>query len=110
MPGADNAYYRIRLRQPGELRRVYGTTTVYVDAHDGSVLLDRDAFKLPLNEKISNAFYPIHTGEFAGLGGRVLVLCIGLALLTMAALGASMWWTRRARQRPNNSLRARTAS
>ncbi|HEY8010724.1 MAG TPA: PepSY-associated TM helix domain-containing protein [Rudaea sp.] len=109
MPSADNAYYRIRLRQPGELRRVYGTTTVYVDAHDGSVLLDRDAFKLPLNEKITNAFYPIHTGEFAGLAGRVMVFCSGLSLLTMAALGASMWWTRRARQRPSNSLRTQTA-
>jgi uncharacterized iron-regulated membrane protein len=95
MPGADQPWYRIRLRQPGELRRVFGQTTLFVDAHDGAVLLDRDAFKLPLNEKIANAFYPIHNGEFLGLAGRVVSLITGLGLLTMAALGAGMWWTRR---------------
>jgi uncharacterized iron-regulated membrane protein len=95
MAGAENPWYRIRLRQRGELRRVFGTTTVFVDAHDGTVLLDRNAFELPLNEKIANAIYPIHTGEFAGLGGRVIVFAIGLWLIAMATLGASLWWTRR---------------
>jgi uncharacterized iron-regulated membrane protein len=111
MPGAQTPWYRIRVRQPGEMRRVFGTTTVYVDAHDGRVLLDRDAFALPLNERISNAFYPIHTGEFAGLAGRVVVLLTGLGLLGMATLGACLWWTRRrARTRPGLPLRTRTAS
>jgi uncharacterized iron-regulated membrane protein len=111
LPSAENAWYRIRLRQPGELRRVYGTTTVYVDAHDGSVLLDRDAFALPLNERISNAFYPIHTGEFAGFIGRLVVLLTGLGLLGMATLGACLWWTRRrARMRAGTPLRPRMAS
>ncbi len=110
MPAGDNAFYRIRLRQPGELRRVYGTTTVYVDAHDGSVALDRNAFALPLSEKISNAFYPVHTGEFAGLAGRAIVFCVGLSLLTMAGLGAGMWWTRRVRRQPNDLLRTQAAA
>jgi uncharacterized iron-regulated membrane protein len=111
LPSADNAWYRIRLRKPGELRRVYGTTTVYVDAHDGSVLLDRDAPTLPLNERISNAFYPIHTGEFAGVAGRFVVLFTGLGLLGMATLGACLWWTRRqARSRAGTPLRPRMAS
>ena len=95
MPGADQPWYRIRLRQDGELRRVFGQTTVFFDARDGTLLLDNDAFKLPLNEKIANAFYPVHTGEFLGLPGRVISLLTGLSLLTMGVLGAGMWWTRR---------------
>jgi uncharacterized iron-regulated membrane protein len=95
MPGADQPWYRIRLRQPAELRRVFGETTVYVDARDASVLLDRDAFKLPLNEKIANAFYPVHTGEFLGLPGRLVSLLSGLSLISMIVLGAGVWWTRR---------------
>jgi uncharacterized iron-regulated membrane protein len=95
MPGAEQPWYRIRLRQAGELRRVFGQTTVFVDAQDGTLLLDNDAFKLPLNEKIANAFYPIHTGEYLGLAGRTITLLAGLSLLTMAVLGAGMWWTRR---------------
>jgi uncharacterized iron-regulated membrane protein len=95
MPGADHPWYRIRLRQSGELHRVYGQTSVFVDAHDGAVLLDRNAFGLPLNEKIANAFYPIHTGEFLGVAGRATSLLCGLSLIAMGVLGAGMWWTRR---------------
>jgi uncharacterized iron-regulated membrane protein len=95
MPAAEQPWYRIRLRQDGELRRVFGQTTVFVDARDGTLLLDNDAFKLPLNEKIANAFYPIHTGEFLGFPGRMISLLTGLSLLTMGVLGAGMWWTRR---------------
>jgi len=100
MPGTDQPWYRVRLRQPGEIRRVFGQTTVYVDARDGAVLLDRDAFKLPLNEKISNAFYPVHTGEFIGLPGRIVSLLSGLSLIAMIVLGAGVWWTRRRARTP----------
>jgi uncharacterized iron-regulated membrane protein len=96
LPDAERPWYRIRVRQPGELRRVFGETTVFVDARDGAVLLDRDAFTMPLNERIANAFYPIHTGEFLGLPGRLVSLLTGLGLITMAVLGAGMWWMRRA--------------
>jgi uncharacterized iron-regulated membrane protein len=96
MPDADQPWYRVRLRQAEELRRVFGQTTVYVDAHDGTLLRDSDAFKLPLNERIVNAIYPIHSGEAFGIGGRVIVLLTGLSLLAMGVLGAGMWWTRRA--------------
>jgi uncharacterized iron-regulated membrane protein len=95
MPDADQPWYRVRLRQSAELRRVFGQTTVYVDARDGAVLRDSDAFKLPLNERFVNAIYPIHSGEAFGIGGRLIVLVSGLSLLTMGVLGAGMWWTRR---------------
>ena len=96
MPDADQPWYRVRLRQAAELRRVFGQTTVYVDARDGAVLRDSDAFKLALNERIVNAIYPIHSGEAFGICGRLIVLATGLSLLAMGVLGAGMWWTRRA--------------
>ncbi|MBN8886262.1 MAG: PepSY domain-containing protein [Rudaea sp.] len=108
MPAPDHPWYRIRLRQEGDSRRVFGWTSVLVDAHDGRVLLDMPAAELPLNAKIYNSFYSIHTGEFFGLGGRIVVLCVGLWLTAMGTLGAMLWWTRRkarAAQRP----RTRTA-
>jgi len=100
MPGTEQPWYRIRLRQAGELRRVFGETTVYIDARDAAVLLDRDAFKLPLNEKIANAFYPVHTGEFLGFPGRLVSLLSGLSLIAMIGLGAGVWWTRRRARSP----------
>jgi len=95
LPDSNQPWYKVRLRTPGEIRRVFGKTAVYVDSHDGNVLLDREALAMPLNERIANTFYPIHTGEFLGLFGRLMVLAVGLSLLTMATLGACLWWTRR---------------
>ena len=103
MPSADEPWYRIRLRRPGELARVYGATSLYVDAHDGEVLLNRDAFKLPVNEKIYNAIYPIHTGGFAGPAGRTVVLVLGLWLIAQAVLGLFLWQARRKRRTLNIS-------
>jgi len=95
MPGADHPWYNIRVREDGDSRRVFGWTSVFVDAHDRSVLLDRKAADLPANEKVYNSFYSIHTGEFFGLGGRIAVLAVGFWLLTMSVLGLLLWWTRR---------------
>lgn len=95
MPGMDHPWYNIRVRSDGESRRVFGWTSVFVDAQDGSVLLDRNAADLPVNAKVYNSFYSIHTGEFFGLGGRIAVLAVGFWLLTMSVLGLLLWWTRR---------------
>ena len=95
MPGADHPWYRIRVREDGESRRVFGWTSVLIDAQDGSVLLDKNAADLATNAKVYNSFYSIHTGEFFGLGGRIVVLAVGLWLTTMCVLGFMLWWTRR---------------
>ena len=95
MPGADHPWYNIRVREESESRRVFGWTSVFVDAQDGSVLLDKNAADLPTNAKVYNSFYSIHTGEFFGFGGRIAVLAVGLWLLTMSVLGLMLWWTRR---------------
>jgi len=95
MPGTDHPWYRIRVREDGDSRRVFGWTSVLVDAQDGSVLLDRNATDLATNAKIYNSFYSIHTGEFFGLGGRIVVLVVGLWLTMMCVLGFMLWWTRR---------------
>jgi uncharacterized iron-regulated membrane protein len=108
MPAAEHPWYYIRVRQDGESRRVFGWTSVFVDAHDGRVLLDVPAADLPVNAKVYNSFYSIHTGEFFGLGGRILALLLGLWLIAMGALGAALWWTRR-RARAAQRLRTRTA-
>lgn len=51
--------------------------------------------------------YPLHTGEFLGLAGRILLLFLGLALAGQASAGAIMWvQARRAKAR---SARERTS-
>jgi len=99
MPSPERPWYRVRVRQPGEWRRAYGTTVVYVSAASGDVILEQDALAAPPARRSVASLYPIHTGEAAGLPGRLVSLGVGLWLLTMLGLGLTLWSSRRRRSR-----------
>jgi uncharacterized iron-regulated membrane protein len=98
-PDAESPWYRIRVLQPGESRRVFGTTTLFIGAHSGRVIGDFDALAAPPPRRFMDTLFPVHTGELAGAPGRLLIVAIGVWLLAMIALGLSLWATRRAAQR-----------
>ena len=91
LPSADAPFYKVRLLQPGESRRVYGTTTVYVRADNGLVTARHDALVDGPRRSFADGLFPFHTGEMGGLFGRLLVLATGLWLLTMVVLGLALW-------------------
>jgi uncharacterized iron-regulated membrane protein len=95
LPSDDRPWYRIRVRQPEEWRRAYGTTVVYVAAADGRVLRVEDALDAPAARAFISNLYAIHTGEVGGLAGRLLTLAIGMWLATMLVLGFGLWSARR---------------
>lgn len=94
-PADGDATYRIRVRDPGEIRRAYGGSIVLVDANNGTV---RGAYPIadaaPARAFMS-ALFPIHTGEAGGLIGRLLSITIGLWLITMIVAGILLWLKRR---------------
>ena len=94
-PAAGDATYQIRLRAPGEWRRAYGGSFVFVDATDGHVRAIFPAKDAPAARKTFDALFPVHTGEAGGLIGRILVLCTGLWLASMIVIGIRLWWLRR---------------
>lgn len=94
MPDNRRPWYSIRVRQPGELRRVYGTTLVYVDARTGAVLKTRDALKASAQTRFLAALWPVHIGDWGGIVTRFVTLATGLWLATIAVLGFALWWTR----------------
>ena len=98
-PSAETAWWAIRLRQPGELRRAYGKTRVYVSAVDGAVGADFDALASGAGRRFVDSLFAFHTGEMGGMPGRIAVLAIGLWLLTMGTLGIRLWWARRSPHR-----------
>ena len=95
MPAPGDAWYRIRVRAPGEVRRMYGTTTVFVSAATGAVLRDYPAATDTLARSSYDLLYPLHTGELGGVPGRLLLLTLGSALLVMGVFGIRLWLTRR---------------
>ncbi|WP_144095955.1 PepSY-associated TM helix domain-containing protein [Croceicoccus sediminis] len=98
MPTKGDKAYVVRLRQPGEGRKIYGMTTVIVDATTGSEMARFD----PLNDSMARSFvdglFPMHTGELGGLPGRIAAMLIGFWLLTLAWLGYRQWTMRRSKR------------
>ena len=95
MPTAEHGWYRVRVRAPGELKRMYGTTTVFLSAATGAVLLEYPAGAAPVARFLYDAIYPLHTGEMGGLVGRAVLAILGVALLTMGVFGIRLWLARR---------------
>jgi len=94
-PSPDSAWWAIRLRQPGELRRAYGKTRVFVSALDGGIGAELDALAAPMGRRFVDSLFSFHTGEIAGVTGRLGALAVGVWLLAMAASGCRLWWVRR---------------
>ncbi|MDV6330734.1 PepSY-associated TM helix domain-containing protein [Asticcacaulis sp. 201] len=89
-------WYRVRLRAAGEMPRIWGMTTVYIDAGDGHVLNTYDARQTHGPARmLLDTLYPLHTGQIGGVAGRIVQLLIGLWLTSMIGLGISLWWTRK---------------
>jgi uncharacterized iron-regulated membrane protein len=99
LPSNDAPWYRIRVRQPDEWRRVYGTSVVYVAAADGRVLRTEDALHAPTASAFMSNLYPVHTGEALGGAGRLLALATAAWLLTMLVLGFGLWSARRVKKK-----------
>lgn len=104
MPSPKRAWYAIRLRQPGELRRVYGTTLVRVDADSGAPLTTVDALRMSISDRMLVALYPIHSGEWGGLATRLLALVVGLWLVGTMAFGLLLWIARRGARQYDKAL------
>ncbi|HVW70819.1 MAG TPA: PepSY-associated TM helix domain-containing protein [Steroidobacteraceae bacterium] len=95
MPADGHAWYCVRVHAPGEISRVFGTTTVFVSTADGSILREYPAQAASVGRALYDSIYPIHTGEIGGLGGRLLLLATGIALLVIGVFGIRLWLVRR---------------
>lgn len=97
MPGSDEPWYRIRVRAPEEISRMWGTTTVFVSAEDGRIISAHPAETASTARSFAEFVYPLHTGQIAGTGGRMALLLIGAWLITMIVLGTKLWYSRNSR-------------
>ncbi|MBY0512159.1 MAG: PepSY domain-containing protein [Rhodospirillaceae bacterium] len=93
-PDEDTPYYVVRLRQPGELRRAFGKTTLEISG-SGDILRVYEPGQGPWTRTLADNFYPLHTGEAGGLFGRLVAMATGLGLLTVIWFGLRLWWLRR---------------
>lgn len=97
MPGEGEPWYRVRVRAPEEIARMWGTTTIFVSSADGSVVGEHPAQTASAGRSFAEFVFPLHTGQIAGTGGRVALLLIGAWLITMIVLGTKLWYSRSSR-------------
>lgn len=97
MPTPERPWYLIRLTRPSELRATLGTTIVYVDAADGTVLAAWSPEEGHPVAAAVDSLYALHTGEWAGTAGRLLTFSVGLWLIAVTVYGFRLWLIRRRR-------------
>jgi uncharacterized iron-regulated membrane protein len=94
-PTDEDATYRIRLLEPGELRRAYGTSSVAVNSQSGDIEAIFRASEAPLSRSFMDGLFPVHTGEAGGTFGRILVTLLGIWLVVMITFGIRLYLARR---------------
>ena len=96
-PTRINVFFKAPERNSRAVHRV----TVDTTSNRVEAVLDASA-----DRAIWVITYPLHTGEYLGLPGRILLLFVGLALAGLAGAGAVMW--AQARGAKSRSAKART--
>lgn len=97
LPSAKLPAYQVRMRQPGEWRNWSGTSVVTVAASSGAVLDVYDAAEAPLANRLLESSFAVHSGEVAGMAGRLAVFLAGLSLPMLYVTGVWSWLRRRRR-------------
>ncbi|HEY8616599.1 PepSY-associated TM helix domain-containing protein [Phenylobacterium sp.] len=86
-PASPTGVYRINLQQPGEPSRRFPRTNVWIDQYSGAVLAVRDPRREAAGDVVLNWLHAVHSGEVAGLAGRLLVLVSGVGAAALFATG-----------------------
>lgn len=69
----------------------YGSSYVYLDQYNGTVLQVDNFFKAPLNKQIWDRIYLLHIGTYGGLITRVLYVFIGFTPIVLFITGLVLW-------------------
>ena len=110
LPSPAAPVYAVRLRQADEVRTWSGVTLVSIDPATGRTLHVYDPVTAPLSNRLADAAFSVHSGEIAGLVGRILLMLAGLMLPILYVTGVAAWWKKRRRVQTCDPSRARSHS
>lgn len=94
MPSPDAPWYRVRLLTRAERPRLWGTTTIFLGAEDGRVLLVDDPDHRSAGRRFMDTVYPVHTGQVGGVATRAVALLTGAGLAALFFVGFLSWRSR----------------
>ena len=110
-PEGQNGSLQVHFKQASEPNDRHPLTAVWIDAYSGQILEVRNPLRFNRSETLETLLWPIHTGEWAGGGWRLVWFAAGLSLPVFFATGLVRWLirTHRLNDRPvefENALHA----
>lgn len=94
-PADENSSYHFRLYQDGEPGERFPKTFVWIDQYSGKILAIRNPRLEQAGDTFLNWMHPLHSGEIAGLTGRICVFFSGLLPLILFYTGLIRWLQKR---------------
>ncbi|MBK8816981.1 MAG: PepSY domain-containing protein [Methylococcaceae bacterium] len=94
-PANERGTFNIKLYQDGEPSKRFPKTTVWIDQYNGKIVSMREPKSQGFGDTFLNWMHPLHSGEIAGLPGRILVLASGFVPLALYVTGLLRWRQKR---------------
>jgi len=91
----EHGLYRVGFFSSSDIDQRYGRSRLWIDAVSGKVVHVEFPTGETAGDAISAWLYPLHSGTFAGLAGRIAVAIAGLAAAFLAATGVLVWASKR---------------
>jgi uncharacterized iron-regulated membrane protein len=104
---ASAGFYQVRLGRahaPG-----FGNPSINVASDSGHVLSIDEPGKGLAGDVVGGLIYPVHSGQVAGLSGRILICITGLVVAMLSITGMYIWWKKRCARRSSGRVGAREA-
>jgi uncharacterized iron-regulated membrane protein len=99
LPATDTAPFLVMFSDVRPTPLGATLTSVYLDRYTGALLTSPSPDAASAGDTIMAWVAPLHVGNFAGNGVRLLWMLLGLAPPLLFVTGFTMWWTRVVRPR-----------
>jgi uncharacterized iron-regulated membrane protein len=90
----EEGFYQVRLGLPHQAG--FGPAAIYIATDTGRVLTTERGGEGKAGDVIDALVYPIHSGQIAGLPGRILICLSGLVVAMLSVTGVIVWLKKRA--------------
>ncbi|MCW2349155.1 PepSY-associated TM helix domain-containing protein [Sphingobium sp. B12D2B] len=87
-------FYMVRFGAPHEPG--FGASDIFVSAVHGGIVSVEEAGAGQAGDVVAGLMLPIHSGQVAGLPGRILICLAGLVVTMLSVTGVYLWWKKRA--------------
>jgi uncharacterized iron-regulated membrane protein len=100
-------FYQVRLGRAHA--PCFGNPSINVASDSGHVLSIDEPGKGLAGDVVDGLIYPVHSGQVAGLSGRILICITGLVVAMLSITGIYIWWKKRCARRSSGRVGAREA-